>query len=121
MVERVTNCRLKVGNTAKATSAQAATGQIGEQALDHVEPGRGGRRDVHMEAWMALKPAPHGGMLVSSVIVGNQMHRQMSRGFAGAALRVAIDLVQKPDELLMPVTLGTLTQNPPGLDVERGE
>ena len=114
MVEIVTNCRLKVGNTAKATSAQAATGQIGEQALDHVEPGRGGRREVHMEAWMALKPAPHGGMLVSSVIVGNQMHRQMSRGFA-------IDLVQKPDELLMPVTLGTLTQNPPGLDVERGE
>src|SRR5688500_15184241 len=42
------------------------------------------------------------------------MHRQMGRGFA-------IDFVQETDELLMPVTLGALTQNPPSLDVERGE
>jgi hypothetical protein len=44
--------RLKVDDAAKAASAQAATGQIDEQVLQHVEPGRRGRSEMHVKARM---------------------------------------------------------------------
>ena len=69
---------------------------------------------MDVEARMALKPAPHGGVLVGRIIVGDQMDFEMRRD-------IAVDLVQEPDELLMAMAPGALPQDPAGLDVERGE
>ena len=54
---------------------------------------------------MALKPAPHGGVLVGRIIVSDQVDFEMRRG-------IAVDLVQEPDELLMAVAPGALPQDP---------
>jgi hypothetical protein len=69
---------------------------------------------VDVEARMALKPAPHGGVLVGRIIVGDQMDFERRRG-------IVVDLVQEANELLVAMALGALPQNPAGLDVERGE
>ena len=69
---------------------------------------------MDVEARMALKPAPHGGVLVGRIIVGDQVDFEMRRG-------ITVDLVQEPDELLVAVAPGALPQDPAGLDVERGE
>lgn len=60
---------------------------------------------MDVEARMALKPAPHGGVLVGRIIVGDQMDFEMRRD-------IAVDLVQEPDELLMAMAPGALPQDP---------
>src|SRR3954468_1027256 len=69
---------------------------------------------MDVETRMALQPAPDGGVLMGRIVVGDQMDVQRCRSFA-------VDLVQEANELLMPVALGALPQNPPSLDVEGGE
>ena len=58
---------------------------------------------MDVEARMAFKPAPHGGVLVGRIIVGDQVDFEMRRG---------IDLVQKAQELLVAVAPGALPQDP---------
>ena len=69
---------------------------------------------MDVEARMAFKPAPHGGVLVGRIIVGDQVDFEMRRG-------ITVDLVQEADELLVAVAPGALPQDSAGLDVERGE
>ena len=53
-------------------------------------------------------------MLMRGVIVDDQMHLALGRGFA-------VDLVEKADELLMPVAAHALADNLAVEHVERGE
>ena len=70
----------------------------GEEALDGVEPGGRGRREVEGPARMAREPLAHGGMLVGGVVVEDRMDGLADGNFA-------LDGVEEADELLMPVAL----------------
>src|SRR5579872_6655145 len=64
--------------------------------------------------WMARQPLPHGGMLMGGVIVEDRMD--------GLACRdLALDGVEKADELLMPVALHVAADDGSVEHVHRGE
>src|SRR6266478_5289027 len=57
-----------------------------------------------MEPWMPFKPGADFGMLVRRVVVDDQMQLPVGRG-------LAIDFVEKADELLMPMALHALADD----------
>ena len=61
------------GDAMKDSSAQAAFGQIAEEALHHVEPGSAGGREVKMEAWIARLPGFDLLVFVRGIIVADEM------------------------------------------------
>src|SRR5215469_13213075 len=105
---------LEVGNALEDAAFEPAPGQLGEEALDRVEPGGGGRSEVEMEAPMPPEPGADFGMLVGGVIVDDQMHLALGRGFAA-------DFVEKADEFLMPVAAHALADDLAVEHVECGE
>jgi len=64
---------LKVGDALENAAADTLSGDLGEKALDHIEPGSRGRRKVQMEAGMRFDPTLHRRGLVSGVVVDNEM------------------------------------------------
>src|SRR5262249_40163620 len=85
-----------------------------EEALDQIDPGRRSRREVKMEAPVALEPCLDLGMLVGCVVVDDDMQ---IKGFRGLGVNGA----QKAQKLLVPVPMHALADNPAGGDVECGE
>src|SRR5271154_1219881 len=73
-------------------------GELGEEALDGVQPRGRSRREVEGDARMAAKPLNHLGMLVGGVVVQDHMD-QLTRG------DLALNGVEKTDELLVAMTL----------------
>ena len=69
---------------------------------------------MEVEPRMPFEPSPHLGMLVGGVVVDDQVEFSPSRG-------LAIDLVEKTDEFLMPVAAHALADDLAVEDVERGE
>ena len=59
----------------------------GEEALNHVEPGSRGRREVQMEARMGLEPALYGRRLVGGIVVDDQVEIETGRGSMMISLR----------------------------------
>ena len=82
----------------KTPRLKSSLRQGGEEALDGVEPGCRGRREVKGPTWIADQPLSHGGVLVGGVVVEDRVDG-LSRG------DLALDGVQKADEFLMPMTL----------------
>ena len=89
---------LEVGHGSEDAAFEAALGEGCKEALDGVEPGGRGRREVECPARMARDPLAHGGMLVGGVIVEDGVD-----GFAGGNL--ALDGIEKADELLVAMAL----------------
>src|SRR3954471_12909951 len=87
---------------------------IGEEALNKIEPGCAGRREVQMQARMLGEPRPHLGRLVRPVIVEHQMNVEV-------LLYAPVDPLQETDELLRPMARLALADNEATLDVERSE
>jgi type I restriction enzyme, R subunit len=58
---------------AKDTAPQPVLGEIAKKAFHHVEPRRTGGREVHMEARVACQPALHLRVLMSGVVVADQV------------------------------------------------
>ena len=88
---------LELGNAFEdASSADAVAGNLGEEPLDHIEPGCRGGHEVQVEAGMLFKPALYGGGLMCGVVIGNQMQ-------IGTGRDLLIDLPEKVEELLRPV------------------
>src|SRR5450759_2401787 len=87
---------LEVGDAFEDAALQSLPGQFGEEALDGVEPGGRGRGEVEMEPGVPFEPGQHLGMLVRGVVVDDQMELAPGRG-------LAVDLVEKADEFLVPV------------------
>src|SRR5207253_1690112 len=92
-------------------AAEAALGQLGEEALDGVEPGGRGRGVMEGEAWMAPEPSPRLGMLVRAVVVEDHVNDLARRD-------LGLDSVQEADEFLCrcrcmqrPITLPSSTSN----------
>lgn len=65
---------------AEDAALQPPLGQRGEQALDGVDPGRAGGREMDMEARMAGEPSLHGLGLVGGVVVEDQVQVEFGRG-----------------------------------------
>src|SRR5260370_24968114 len=95
-------------------AVEAPVGEDGEEDLDGVEPtGRGGR-EMEAPARMTPQPFDHLGVLVSGVVVEDGVDRLAGRD-------LALDGVQKPDELLMPVALHATADDLALHHVEAGE
>jgi hypothetical protein len=66
-------------------AAQFAVGQLGEPALDEVDPRRDGGREVQVEPGMAQQPFLHRRGLVRGVVVADQV-QALQPGAALAAI-----------------------------------
>jgi len=64
---------LELLRTAMHAAAQLFLGEGGKPPFDEVDPGRPGRREVHVVARMAREPAPNAGRLVRPIVVEDQM------------------------------------------------
>ena len=104
---------LEVDDAFEDAALEAPLGEDGEETLDGVEPtGRGGR-EMEAPARMTPQPFDHLGVLVSGVVVEG-VDRLAGRD-------LALDGVQKPDELLMPVALHATADDLALQHVEGGE
>ena len=89
---------LKIDDAFEDAAFQPPPGEDGEEALDGVEPAGGGGGEVECPAWVTSQPLDHLGVLVGGVII----HDGVNGFFCG---NLALDGVQKANELLMSVTL----------------
>jgi hypothetical protein len=60
---------LEIDEGSKGAALQSSLGQLGEEALDGIEPGGRFGRVMEHEAGMAIESGPHLGVLVAAVIV----------------------------------------------------
>src|ERR1700724_4062175 len=82
---------LQFGNVVEDASAYLLASDLGEEALNQIEPGRRCRDEVQLEARMALQPALYSRRLVRGVGVGDQAQVEIGEGFS-------VDLLQKLEE-----------------------
>ena len=92
-------------------SPDALSGDFGEQPLDEVEPGTGGRGEVQREAFVPRQPALHGRGLVGGVVVDDQMQIEI-----GGSL--AVDLFEEVQELLGPMAGQAFADDRASRDIE---
>ena len=88
------NGALELDDALKGAAADAISGDLGEEALDHVKPGRRCWREVQMKAGMRFDPALHGRGFVSSVVVNDEMEIKAGGG-------LLVDQFEKVQELAM--------------------
>jgi len=81
----------------ESSPSDGFVGDFREESLDEVEPGTRGGHEVHVEPEVSGEPFFDLGMLVGPVVVENKVKVQVFRG-------LAVDLDEKLDELLMPMT-----------------
>ena len=67
-----------------------------------------------MEAWMLFQPGNDIGMLVSAIVVNDQMQIEIGR-------RIGVDRAKELDELLVPVLVHAAPDHAPVQQVEGGE
>ena len=79
-VEVVADRLVQFDDGAEDAALQAPLGQGGKQALDGVDPGGRGRREMDVEAGMPGQPALHGLGLVGGVVVEDQVQVEFGRG-----------------------------------------
>ena len=95
-------------------TAQAAGGDVAEEALDHVQPRSRGWRVMNREARMFLQPFFHLGMFVRGVVIADKMQQLVFRG-------LSINLAQEIKPFSMTVTLLATRDDRSVQRVERGE
>ena len=74
------------------------------QRSDQVEPGTGRGSEVQVESWMAMQPTLDSRMLVSGVVVHNQVQVQFAEG-------LLIDVLEKAGEFLMSMLRHAVTNH----------
>ena len=84
-------------NQVSDAALQALVGDLAEPAFHDVEPRTAGRDKVQMKTKMFLQPLADAGVLVSRIIVEDQMQVQVRRRFG-------IDLLQELQPFLMTMT-----------------
>lgn len=104
----------QVSDASEATSTDRLLGDKSEPTLHLIEPGRVGGSVVDLEAGTFCKPESDPGMLVSGVVVDDQMNIEFFR-------HGVIDALEELKELLMTMTCLALGQDSAGGDVECGE
>lgn len=91
-------------------AAEPLGGELGEPALDEIEPTRIGRREVQGEARMAYQPALDRGRLVGRGIVDDQVYAEV----CGHRL---VDDAEEPVELLGALVCDEVGDDLAGRDV----
>jgi hypothetical protein len=105
---------LEIDDRDEGASLQAAVCELGEEALDSIEPRTGRRREVEGEAFVPSEPLPHLGMLVGGVVVEDHVDGLCSGN-------LGLDGVEEADELLMAMALHVAADDRAVEDVERRE
>ena len=105
---------LEIDEGMKHPALQATPGQLGEEALDGVQPGAAGGHEVEGPARMPLEPGKDLGVLVGRVVVEDHVDFLAGRD-------AALDLVEEADELLMAVALHVPADHGPVEHVQRRE
>lgn len=105
---------LKIDDGSEDAAADAPAGEDGEEALDGIEPGGRGGREVEGPSRVPRQPGAGLGMFVGPVVVKNDMDDLSSRD-------LALDRVQEADELLVRMLLHAAADAHPVEDVEGGE
>src|ERR1700686_4957396 len=95
-------------------TANLTLGEQRKEALDLVEPGTAGRRQMHMPTRPAVKPVADGGGLVGCVVIDDQMHVKISR-------HGGLDLVEELAELDGAVAPVAFSDHSAGGNVEGGK
>src|SRR5260370_41672035 len=104
----------ELDGAAVSATADLARGEIGKPALDLVEPGGRGRREVQCKSRMPSKPALDRRGLMRAVVVHDEMHGK--RG--GDVLFHVLQELEKLPGAMAPVQL---PDDLAGGDVERGK
>jgi len=73
MIDPFCDSLLQFGNVVEDAAAYLLASDLGEEALNQIEPGRRCRDEVQLEARMALEPALYSRRLVRGVVVGDQV------------------------------------------------
>ena len=110
----VVDCAFEIVDAGVAAAADALCRDLGEEALDEVQPGRAGGCEVQLEPGMLLQPGLHLGRLVGGVVVENQM--DVARFLHGP-----VDPAEEGQELLGAVAWHAVADDQARLDVQRGE
>ncbi len=97
---------LEFRDALECAASDTLSGDLGEEALDHVEPGRRGRCEVQMEARMFLEPTLHGRGLMGGIVIDNQMQIETGRG-------LLIDHLEKAQELSVSMARHASSDNLP--------
>ena len=105
---------LEFVDTAMDAALDLLVGEQREPALDLVEPGGAGRREVQVIAPVADEPGLDRRRLVSGVVVEHQMDVEIGR-------YGLLDLRQEVAEFDRAVTLVAVADDPAGGDVQGGE
>jgi hypothetical protein len=87
---------------------------LGEEALDQIEPGRTGRREVEMEPPVLGEPCLHLRRFVRPVVVEHEMQIEV-------LLHASVDPPQEADELFRPVTRLAFADDETTLHIEGSE
>ena len=80
VVQILNDGTVEFSDALEGAAADAVSGDLGEEALDHVEPGCRGRREVQTKTGMRLEPALHGGGLVSRIVIDDEVKTETGRG-----------------------------------------
>ena len=114
VVDEAVDGGLEVDDGSEDAAFQASPGQLGEEALDRIEPGGRGRREVEGEALVPVEPCADLGVLVGGVVVEDDVDHLAGR-------HLGLDRVEEADELLMAMALHVAADDGAVEDVERGE
>ncbi|TKS58407.1 MAG: hypothetical protein EWM73_03544 [Nitrospira sp.] len=96
MVQVVSDRGNQFRDTGETAATDALVGEVSEPSLDQIQPRTRRRNEVQLEPRMSLQPACHAGVFVRSIVVHDQMHIKPGQ-------RVGIDLLEEPNELLVPM------------------
>src|SRR5438445_3433162 len=100
------------GNAVEDAASDALVSDVTEEPFHHVQPRGAGWRVVHLKAFVPSEPALHVWMLVSCIIIRNDVDLL----FFGS---MSIDLTKERDPVLVGVTVSALTQHRSVQRVER--
>jgi len=106
------NCRHQFDYVGEYATTQPLCRDVAKEPFDHVQPRRRGWREVHVKSRMFVQPCLHVGMLMSGVVVGDQVQCLAFRS-------QAIDLAQKLQPLGVRVPPLALSDDLAVKDVER--
>ena len=64
---------LEIGHAGEYAAADALVGDIAQEPLDHIEPGRTGGREMDMKARVLVQPSQNLWVLVGHVVINDQV------------------------------------------------
>src|SRR5260221_2290889 len=104
MLDEAVSFAYEVCDGDKRAAADGALGDQGEEALDLIEPGSIGRREVKMPARPPCEPRPDFGVLVGGVVVDDEMDIEFCRD-------IGLDVPEEGEELLVAMAGLALGEN----------